>query len=870
MVTKKKSRNMKFLKASTALALTASVAAVSSPQTTEASNLKDLDPKAYYYQDVIALAERGIIKGYPDGTYKPGKAINRGEAANILAGILNLDTTNVVDPNFPDVAKNAYYYGAVAALKTAGVITGNSDGTYTPDDEIERYEMAIMLQRAFKLTATKDTTVPFKDVNNSFYKEAVTVLFEHGITTGKTNTVFDGTADVSRGEMATFIVRAEKAAAKVAEQEAKEKEITFVLSDYTNKEVNVNGKTYKLSEAVSTIFTNNNKAALAQAEIVAIVKNGVMESIKEITLNAAGTEEKALVFDTKATVAKLEVNANYVVVKNIQVTGDLVVSSSVNTKIELNGVNVQGDIVLEESPVVAVASLNAMVANKVQNGPKITIVGGQTHSMIVNRNNASIESDVAIKQITISATVDVVNIDGTVTKVVIESTKALELTGDATITEMILETAAKLNLNLTGVIEKLLVNNADAKVTLATTIRVTTAVIPTGSTSSNIFGNTSQIGNVTVGNNPSGGGSTGGGSTGGTPGGTPGGSDTVATVSSVAVKTAPTKTEYIAGEQLDLSGLVVTLTKSDSTTEDVAFVNFESKGITTSKANGATLTTADSGDIVITVNGKTVTQAITVTEKQTPPTWEGLNVQKIESASLVSGSPEAAKANQEAVTVAGDLENGYTVTATKALQSYKSSNSAQGEGKWVGFIVDTGLESILGLSVDTGSGTYYTFTTADVAEAASVGAEAGQFVFWMKVDGKTERTLKIKNGEEVKAVKITVADYQAPPTTPDTARFNLEINDSELILTFTSLGSIDLGTTTIDSITLTTSDAATVATSDTVEVTTTPDTIKVTFGENISVESFSKIEISIKLAGKAKVLVFSRKENGDVWELETP
>jgi len=140
----------------------------------------------------------------------------------------------------------------------------------------------------------------------------------------------------------------------------------------------------------------------------------------------------------------------------------------------------------------------------------------------------------------------------------------------------------------------------------------------------------------------------------------------------------------------------------------------------------------------------------------------------------------------------------------------------------------------------------------------------------MKVDGKTERTLKIKNGEEVKAVKITVADYQAPPTTPDTARFNLEINDSELILTFTSLGSIDLGTTTIDSITLTTSDAATVATSDTVEVTTTPDTIKVTFGENISVESFSKIEISIKLAGKAKVLVFSRKENGDVWELETP
>ena len=84
------------------------------------------------------------------------------------------------------------------------------------------------------------------------------------------------------------------------------------------------------------------------------------------------------------------------------------------------------------------------------------------------------------------------------------------------------------------------------------------------------------------------------------------------TVSSVAVKTAPTKVTYTAGENLDLTGLVVTLTKSDASTEDVAFADFAANGITTVKANGSALVVADTA-VVITVNGKTANQVIVVT-----------------------------------------------------------------------------------------------------------------------------------------------------------------------------------------------------------------------------------------------------------------
>ncbi len=89
-------------------------------------------------------------------------------------------------------------------------------------------------------------------------------------------------------------------------------------------------------------------------------------------------------------------------------------------------------------------------------------------------------------------------------------------------------------------------------------------------------------------------------------------------ISSVAVKTAPAKITYTAGESLDLSGLVVTLTKADSSAEDVAWSDFAAKGITTNINQGVALATSDTA-ITIIVNGKTASQAITVNQVPEPP-----------------------------------------------------------------------------------------------------------------------------------------------------------------------------------------------------------------------------------------------------------
>lgn len=87
-------------------------------------------------------------------------------------------------------------------------------------------------------------------------------------------------------------------------------------------------------------------------------------------------------------------------------------------------------------------------------------------------------------------------------------------------------------------------------------------------------------------------------------------------LSSIAVKTAPTKTTYEAGETFDPTGLVITKTFSDSTTQDVTYSNDIASQFTFVPSTSTALTTSDTS-VSITVGGKSCSQAITVSAAKT-------------------------------------------------------------------------------------------------------------------------------------------------------------------------------------------------------------------------------------------------------------
>lgn len=202
----------KLSKASVAAVLAASGVIVAMPQPTHAYAFSDLNPNADYYQPIIDLYNRNIATGYSDGTFRPNTAITRADAARMLALSINIKTTNVKNPKFKDIQATHPDYKYIAALAEAGIINGFPDNTFKPNEYITRGQMAKIMTLGYRFGVSTKLTNTFQDVSatnaNAYF---IQTLVDLNITKGITPIEFGPSSTVTRGQMATFIWRAEKA-----------------------------------------------------------------------------------------------------------------------------------------------------------------------------------------------------------------------------------------------------------------------------------------------------------------------------------------------------------------------------------------------------------------------------------------------------------------------------------------------------------------------------------------------------------------------------------------------------------------------------------------------------------------------------------
>lgn len=205
MYMKKKMIYASFLAASLAAGVV-----VAEPKV-EAATFSDVHANDYFYEAVTKLSEKGIISGYNDGTFKPYQNVTRGQAAKIIANAIGLDVKNVANPHFSDVPITSEYYGAIAALANKGIISGYSDGTFKPNAFVQRYHIAKILVKAFDLQSPHKgsdvLTLPFTDIENSEYEEYIDRLYVYNITSGTTPTTFGGNSYITRGQLAKFVLK---------------------------------------------------------------------------------------------------------------------------------------------------------------------------------------------------------------------------------------------------------------------------------------------------------------------------------------------------------------------------------------------------------------------------------------------------------------------------------------------------------------------------------------------------------------------------------------------------------------------------------------------------------------------------------------
>ena len=105
----------------------------------------------WFCDSVMKLSNKDIIKGYPDGTFKPNKSITRAEFAVIASKYIK--NPKAADETFSDVPMNHWAKDAIAMVKAEGWISGYTDGTFKPDAPITRAEAVSIVNRMFNRAA---------------------------------------------------------------------------------------------------------------------------------------------------------------------------------------------------------------------------------------------------------------------------------------------------------------------------------------------------------------------------------------------------------------------------------------------------------------------------------------------------------------------------------------------------------------------------------------------------------------------------------------------------------------------------------------------------------------------------------------------
>ncbi len=169
----------------------------------------DIKIKDFYYAPTLWAVANDITTGTSKTTFSPEEACTRGQIVTFLWRAAGYPEPEATTMPFTDVKNSAYYRKAVLWAVENGITTGTSETTFSPNDPCTRGQIATFLWRANGKPALKSANMPFNDVaKKDFYYTAVLWAVENKITSGTSKTTFAPQDSCTRGQIVTFLYRA--------------------------------------------------------------------------------------------------------------------------------------------------------------------------------------------------------------------------------------------------------------------------------------------------------------------------------------------------------------------------------------------------------------------------------------------------------------------------------------------------------------------------------------------------------------------------------------------------------------------------------------------------------------------------------------
>ncbi len=181
----------------------------------------DVPRDFWAYEAIEKCAEVGIVAGYPDGLYHPEIAVTRDQMAVYISRALAGSDFDVPEftgtPTFPDVDEMHWALRHVEYAVDQNVVAGYQDGTYHPEYEVTRDQMAVYVARSLVAPDGEEGLadyVPadprnFPDVASDFWAYThVEYCVENGVVAGYLDGLYHPEIVVTRDQMAVYVARA--------------------------------------------------------------------------------------------------------------------------------------------------------------------------------------------------------------------------------------------------------------------------------------------------------------------------------------------------------------------------------------------------------------------------------------------------------------------------------------------------------------------------------------------------------------------------------------------------------------------------------------------------------------------------------------
>jgi len=167
------------------------------------------DIKDHWAIDYIeTMIDMGLLKGYPDGTFRPNNPISRAEFGAVLTRVLELENKGplVTGANFfTDVNTKDWFYDDITKLQKRGNLQASIyHNILRPKEAITREEMALWLANEVE-AGSNDAN--YSDNNNMKFSEQVKIISSQQLLKGYPDGRFRPTERTTRAETAALFVR---------------------------------------------------------------------------------------------------------------------------------------------------------------------------------------------------------------------------------------------------------------------------------------------------------------------------------------------------------------------------------------------------------------------------------------------------------------------------------------------------------------------------------------------------------------------------------------------------------------------------------------------------------------------------------------